>query len=195
VSLWPTGCEARRRGPFRDETETWLYYNLERVGVDVREPDIRLLFSFHEYNIAAKSDMIEILFETMSLPSLAWARSTTMAAYAYGKHTCLSVDIGTDSIRVLPVVEGTLLDTLYRTTRRYRETAVLIGAVTESSQQYDTDIVGKESLYRSFVHGELLFRPTEYMDAIRIRTSVSRLVVDRAVTIGVLVDELLYSRK
>jgi actin-related protein len=58
---------------------------------------------------AARERLVELFFETFSVPAVYLARSAVLAAYASGRTTGIVVDMGHSGISAVPVLEGALV--------------------------------------------------------------------------------------
>jgi len=75
-----------------------------------------------------KSNMIEILYESLSAPAIFIAPAPMLASFANGRQTSLVVDIGAGGTRVTPVVDGLILEQAQRRNGRGGD---WLGAVQE----------------------------------------------------------------
>lgn len=50
--------------------------------------------------------LVEMMFESFEVPALFLAKQSVLSAFSLGKSTALVVDMGANSTRVVPVIDG-----------------------------------------------------------------------------------------
>lgn len=94
-------------------TRMWAFL-FDSLHVDVTERPVLMTTALCSSDSSVQNEMLEILFETFATPAAYIAQAPVLSAYAYAQLTGLVVDIGAAATRIVPIWDGSILDTQSR---------------------------------------------------------------------------------